>query len=72
MRLMLCFLILVFAVVDPALAYIGPGMGLGFIGSLFGMIAAVFIAIFGFVWYPIKRMMKGRRSAKATDDEDED
>ena len=36
------------------------------------MIAAVFVAIFGFVWYPIKRMMKKRRSAKSTDDEDED
>ena len=29
MRLILSFLILVFAVADPALAYIGPGMGLG-------------------------------------------
>lgn len=72
MRLILSFLILVFTVAEPALAYIGPGMGLGFIGSLLGVIAAVFVAIFGFVWYPIKRMMKNKRSAEKADDDDED
>ncbi len=70
MRLILSFLILIFALADPALAYVGPGMGLGFIGSLLGMIAAVFVAIFGFIWYPIKRMVKNKRSAKTADDDD--
>ena len=42
-----------------AMAYIGPGVGLGAIGAVVGVIGAVFLAIFAVVWYPIKRMMKG-------------
>ena len=38
-----------------AMAYIGPGVGLGAIGAILGVIGAVFLAIFAVVWYPIKR-----------------
>ena len=42
----------------PALAYIGPGAGLSAIGSLLVLVAAVTVAAFGFVWFPIKRLVR--------------
>lgn len=42
-------------------AYIGPGAGLSAIGSLLALLLAVFVAIVGFFWYPIKRLIKGRQ-----------
>lgn len=42
-------------------AYIGPGAGLSAIGALIAVVAAVALAIFGFVWYPIKRLIRKRR-----------
>lgn len=46
-----------------ASAYIGPGAGLGAIGALFAIIGAVFLAIVGLLWYPLKRMIKGKKSS---------
>jgi len=45
-----------------ALAYIGPGAGLSAIGSLLALIAAVALAVVGFVWYPVKRLMRRRKA----------
>jgi cellobiose-specific phosphotransferase system component IIC len=45
-------------------AYIGPGAGISAIGSLLALIAVVLLAIVGFVWYPLKRLMKNRRKAR--------
>ena len=42
-------------------AYVGPGMGLGVIGAAFGLVAAVFLALVGMVWYPVKRLLRGKR-----------
>ena len=50
-----------------AMAYIGPGVGAGAIGAVLGVIGSIFLAIFAVVWYPIKRLLKGRKkSASAT------
>lgn len=43
---------------DSAQAYVGPGVGLGALGVLLGVVGGVLLAIFGFFWYPIKRMLK--------------
>lgn len=51
------------AIAAPALAYMGPGAGLSAIGSLLALIAAAVAGLFGFVWFPIKRLLKGRRKA---------
>ena len=48
-----------------ALAYVGPGAGLSAIGSLLALVAAVLLAIVGFVWYPGKRLARRRRKARA-------
>ncbi|HEX5050318.1 MAG TPA: hypothetical protein VFZ65_00970 [Planctomycetota bacterium] len=47
------------------LAYIGPGGALTAIGSFLSLLAAVVLALFGFVWYPIKRLLRSLRSRKA-------
>ena len=49
-----------------ALAYIGPGVGAGAIGAVLGVIGSIFLAIFAVVWYPIKRLLKGRKKPAPT------
>ncbi|MEQ8921642.1 MULTISPECIES: hypothetical protein [Roseobacteraceae] len=48
-----------------AQAYVGPGAGLTAIGTMIALFAGIVLAIIGFVWYPLKRMMKNR--SKPTD-----
>jgi ATP/ADP translocase len=45
-----------------AQAYMGPGAGLSAIGSFFSVIAAFFFALVGFVWYPVRRLLRKRAS----------
>lgn len=45
-------------------AYIGPGMAGGVVATILGFIAALLIAIFAVVYYPIKRAIKNRRRTK--------
>lgn len=49
---------------DPALAYIGPGAGLGMIGSLIAVLGAVVLALVGLFVLPFRMLMK-RRKQKA-------
>jgi len=42
----------------PAQAYIGPGAGAGTIAVVLGIIAAVVMAFFAILWYPVKRLLK--------------
>lgn len=49
-----------------AMAYIGPGVGLGAIGAVVAVLGSVFLAIFAILWYPLKRMIKGRKKADGT------
>jgi membrane associated rhomboid family serine protease len=59
------FLILfIFIIAFPANAYIGPGLGVGAIGAIFGFIVSIFIALFAILWYPIKRIVKRKRKEK--------
>lgn len=45
----------------PASAYIGPGVGAGAIASVLGLLGALVLAIFGILYYPIKRFFKNRK-----------
>lgn len=53
----------------PALAYMGPGLGLGAIGSVIGVVAALLLGLASIVWYPCKRLLRRMRArrAKGTD-----
>ena len=46
-----------------AAAYMGPGAGLGMIGSLFAVVGAVIIAVLGIIVLPVRMIMKKRRKA---------
>lgn len=59
----LSLMLLAFA--DSAHAYMGPGAGLGMIGSLIAIIVAGLVVVLGLIIYPIRLFMKHlRRSAK--------
>lgn len=47
----------------PATAYIGPGLGLGALGVLAGIVVSVLLAIVAVVWYPLKRLLKSKKGA---------
>ena len=47
-------------------AYIGPGAGLSAIGSLLALIGAVLLAIVGFVWYPVRRLLRRGKTGKGS------
>lgn len=42
-------------------AYIGPGAGLSAIGTFLAVIGGLLLLIVGFVWYPVKRMLRARK-----------
>jgi len=49
----------------PAAAYIGPGAGIGAFGTVIALVGAIAMLIVGFVWYPVKRMMKTRKAGQS-------
>jgi uncharacterized membrane protein YdjX (TVP38/TMEM64 family) len=57
------------AVPGMALAYIGPGAGLSAIGGVVSLLGAVVLLIVGFVWYPVKRLLRRRHSVAGTPDD---
>jgi Na+-driven multidrug efflux pump len=42
-------------------AYMGPGLGLGFLGAAFGVIGSILLGIVAIIWYPIKRLWRKLR-----------
>jgi len=46
-------------------AYIGPGAGAGTIAAVLGVLGAIAMAFIAIVWYPIKRVIRKRRTNKA-------
>ena len=62
-----CVSLLALTTPVAALAYVGPGLGMGAIAAFFGAVLAVLLAIVGVVWYPIKRLLNKRKSTEAVD-----
>ena len=52
---------------NSALAYIGPGAGLSAIGTFLAVVGAVILLIVGFVWYPVKRLLRWLRAKRSAD-----
>lgn len=63
---LILFLLLV---AQPVNAYIGPGAGLGVIGTVIALLAAIIFAIIGFIWYPIKRKLLHRNKVDLKDED---
>jgi hypothetical protein len=53
----------------PAFAYIGPGAGLSAIGAFLALLVGVIVAFFGFIWYPLRRLLRKRKAAGASPSE---
>jgi amino acid transporter len=53
----------------PAFAYIGPGAGLSAIGAFLALIMGVILAFVGFIWYPVKRLLRKGNAASASPSE---
>ena len=54
---------------EPLIAYIGPGPGLGAIGAMLTLLGALVLVVVGLVWYPLKRLLgragrPGRKDAR--------
>jgi len=57
-------LILGLALPHIAYAYVGPGAGISAIGTFVAMIGAIILLIVGFVWFPVKRLLRSRKKSK--------
>lgn len=49
-------------ITNPSYAYLGPGVGGGVIAAAIGIIIAIFVALFGIIWFPLKRLIKKIKS----------
>lgn len=54
---------------DAALAYGGPGSVISGIGALLAAIAAIGAALFGFFWFPMKRLYQKLSSGEEEEGE---
>jgi len=54
-------IIVLLSISSSVFAYIGPGMGGGVIAGVLGVIGAFLLALFGILYYPIKRALKNRK-----------
>lgn len=52
----------------PAHAYVGPGAGLGAIAAVVALILGVVLLVVGFLWYPLKRLLRGSKKSVPADD----
>ena len=66
-KLILFITLLLFSIDTIANAYIGPGMAGGVIAATIGIIIAIFAAIFGILYYPIKRFFKNKKQKKTSE-----
>lgn len=46
----------------PAAAYVGPGAGIGVIGTALALVGTIVLLLVGFIWYPMKRFLRRKRS----------
>ena len=63
-KLILINFFLIFIISSNSYAYLGPGIGRGAIAATLGIIIAIFAAMFGLIWFPIKRLIKKRKEKK--------
>jgi len=62
--LIITALVLVTISPELAYAYVGPGAGLSALGSVLSLLAAIGLGIVGFVWYPVRRLLRRIRSRR--------
>jgi hypothetical protein len=55
---------------EPALAYVGPGAGLGAIGAFLGLVATVLLTVGVLVLWPVRRLLRRVRNKPAAETPD--
>lgn len=66
----LAFFLALAGAAGPAAAYIGPGAGISFVGSIFTWLIGILIALFAILFWPIRALIRRARGGKtATADE---
>ncbi len=45
---------------SSAAAYVGPGLGMGAVGVILGLLMSIVLAILALFWYPFKRLLRKR------------
>lgn len=45
-------------------AYVGPGAGMGAIAVTIAVLLGLLLLVVGFLWYPLKRMLKKRKAGQ--------
>lgn len=63
MRVFVASLLLVLSA--PALAYIGPGAGVSFLGSIWALLVGIVLAIGAIAFWPIRYLVRRARRGKA-------
>ena len=56
---------------QPTMAYVGPGLGIGAIGTVLGVVFSILLAIGGIFWHPVKRWLEFRKNAEPGVGEDQ-
>ena len=51
-------------------AYFGPGLGVGTLGVVFGLLASIIMTFVAIIWYPVKRMIKKKQALKEMDEDE--
>ena len=58
---MLKLILIFFFICSPSYAYLGPGFSGGMIAATIGIFVAILAAIFGLIWFPLKRLFKKKK-----------
>ena len=61
---MLIYIFILLSFSNAASAYIGPGLGLGLIGAILGLIFSFFVLLFAILWFPLKKIIKKNKNNK--------
>jgi len=56
--------ILLCLIASSADAYVGPGLSMGAIGAILGLIGSILLALLAFIWYPLKRFFRKTKSSR--------
>ena len=61
----LIFSSIIFCLISTSsFAYLGPGVGGGVIAATIGVVVAIIAALFGLIWFPVKRLLKKKKREK--------
>ena len=71
MRIILVILLILFNYSSYANAYIGPGIGLGALISVVGVILAIIFLLIALIWFPLKRYLRKKIDKKANNDKND-